>query len=752
MSSASLDTIQRIYDKVSELHDVLVGGLNSRYDAVIDRLDSIENDLYSGAGAALIISSAAIAAELQSTNFATGSAGWQILKTGAIECQEATIRGTLYAEAGAFEGGVTVDSGGSISSGQTAYNTGTGFWLENSGGTPRFSIGVSGGAGMTWDGSALTISGAITATSGSITGTLYVGAAADRIVIDGSAKTIFSESFVADSAGWRIQYDGTAEFENVYVRGEIRTAVLTYNEMIATAGTHVVVPSAGTLKNAVTTVASPTTFNVDINDPPSGHTQLFNSGDILRIKWAGADSWVTISSVSDQTTFYRYVCTLSNGSETTYNPATAVIGYGQSGAGGVLSTADATNAPYTSVFTHAGSPWSTTTEKVRIGNLNGFGSYSSDIYGVAMGDPSNQWIAIEDTNGLRMMDSTTVKIQIDNSGNMDLSGTMTIGTSGGIYQGSGTFASPTTGLKIWNDGGVGRIAGYNSSTIQWYAATDGKFYTGAGDVTLDTSGITLAGGTDTKNRLDWYDSADLCGLIVGSKSGVTDDLLMQIQTGVPTANAKSIVQLQAVVESGGTADASVRFTSDEVGGSIIEWLINTVKMNLTTSGLNLASGTRINEFSTDETMGGNSDTAVPTEQSVQEYAVGWKGHHFNGSSLSTTTTGAWQYTNTLVTVTINHGEVWAQWHVPVYFTTAGGGMNVNSGMYDVSNTTMYNGSQCHINSAINAALTSVGNRRVTGQSAASHQYKLYIYCHTAGTYKTNDIVWRESALAVTEIA
>ena len=43
--------------------------------------------------------------------------------------------------------------------GQTAYDTGTGYWLGDDGGTPKFSIGNSAGNKMTWDGSALAITG-----------------------------------------------------------------------------------------------------------------------------------------------------------------------------------------------------------------------------------------------------------------------------------------------------------------------------------------------------------------------------------------------------------------------------------------------------------------------------------------------------------------------------------------------------------------------------------------------------------------
>lgn len=67
-------------------------------------------------------------------------------------------------------GGITMATSGSFSSGQSAYNTGTGFWLEYNGGTPRMSLGNSAGNHLTWDGSALAITGSLTATTGTIGG------------------------------------------------------------------------------------------------------------------------------------------------------------------------------------------------------------------------------------------------------------------------------------------------------------------------------------------------------------------------------------------------------------------------------------------------------------------------------------------------------------------------------------------------------------------------------------------------------
>lgn len=46
--------------------------------------------------------------------------------------------------------------------GQTAYNTGTGFWLGMDDGTPKFSIGDSSGNNMTWDGQVLRVDGDLT--------------------------------------------------------------------------------------------------------------------------------------------------------------------------------------------------------------------------------------------------------------------------------------------------------------------------------------------------------------------------------------------------------------------------------------------------------------------------------------------------------------------------------------------------------------------------------------------------------------
>ena len=64
--------------------------------------------------------------------------------------------------------------------------------------------------------------------------------------------------------------------------------------------------------------------------------------------------------------------------------------------------------------------------------------------------------------------------------------------------------------------------------------------------------------------------------------------------------------------------------------------------------LTLASGTAVNEFSTDETLSGNSDTAVPTEQAVKAYV---------DNNIATSNTMPYIYKTTTYTATTNDGLI-----------------------------------------------------------------------------------------------
>lgn len=59
-----------------------------------------------------------------------------------------------------YAGSIVIDSSGLIRSGQTAYDTGTGWWIGNDSGTPKFSIG-NGTYYMRWNGTTLEVKGTV---------------------------------------------------------------------------------------------------------------------------------------------------------------------------------------------------------------------------------------------------------------------------------------------------------------------------------------------------------------------------------------------------------------------------------------------------------------------------------------------------------------------------------------------------------------------------------------------------------------
>ena len=93
-------------------------------------------------------------------------------------------------------------------------------------------------------------------------------------------------------------------------------------------------------------------------------------------------------------------------------------------------------------------------------------------------------LAFRSTTGTEM-------IVLDVDGSAYFGGPMTIASGGGIWQGTGSFASPTTGLKIYNSSGVGRLSTYNAGLEQITINTAGELATGDGRVVLDRNGLEM---------------------------------------------------------------------------------------------------------------------------------------------------------------------------------------------------------------------------------------------------------------------
>ena len=101
------------------------------------------------------------------------------ISAGAVTAAKISVTNlsSINADLGSITAGtIVLPSGGFIRSGQTAYNTGTGFYIGNDSGTPRFSFGNPSGKNIRWDGSDLTVNGGIIVTDSVATNAITASA------------------------------------------------------------------------------------------------------------------------------------------------------------------------------------------------------------------------------------------------------------------------------------------------------------------------------------------------------------------------------------------------------------------------------------------------------------------------------------------------------------------------------------------------------------------------------------------------
>ena len=134
------------------------------------------------AGALTVNSSGSIA--IGATDYLTGSGFWAGYSSSAYKWHFGDPGGqhikwdgsALTIKGGLVAGDLQVDAGGNIRGGQTAYNTGVGFWIGKDGSTYKLSLGDPTGSYMRWTGTAFEASGAIVDTRPFVAGSYLVAA------------------------------------------------------------------------------------------------------------------------------------------------------------------------------------------------------------------------------------------------------------------------------------------------------------------------------------------------------------------------------------------------------------------------------------------------------------------------------------------------------------------------------------------------------------------------------------------------
>jgi hypothetical protein len=141
---------------------------------------------------------------------------------GAITVNKINVAqlSAIAADLGAITAGtIVLPSGGLVRSGQTAYDTGTGWWIGNDGGTPKLSIGNSAGNKLIWDGSALSIVGLLLNVTGVAASNTLVASADTQEAIGGTSYSQEKEIIVRLGGTIRIKFDLRGDPNNVGEQG-----------------------------------------------------------------------------------------------------------------------------------------------------------------------------------------------------------------------------------------------------------------------------------------------------------------------------------------------------------------------------------------------------------------------------------------------------------------------------------------------------------------------------------------------------
>jgi len=468
--------------------------------------------------------------------------------------------------------------------------------------------------------------------------------------------------------GFQIKDNGAAEFNDILLRGKLKASIFEYDSVSAVAGNIVVTHDADILDADMTTVDTVLKTSGDVT---------FETGDILEIKTSSANiEYFEVSVVTNSST-YTVVRDKGSTGAISWTKGTAIVNLGQSEAGGIFITASEANAPYLSVFTHDGSPWTGLDTKLRLENLNGFLGYASDTYGIGIGT-SSTYLKYDPVNGLRIKGDITITggdaavtfVQEDEPGSSGDPGEPKAGdiwyvpSTGFSYvyvEGSGasfTWETMSSSGITDSDGKINQAAtpagaglylgssymGYYSGAA-WtsYIKSDGSFqFTGDASNKIVWDGATLAiTGVITCGASSSYAGASIATSYTAAKC--TDALADQ--TSVNTSSDTSAVGGLTASKIAGWAHTSDTTKID--GGDIYTNTVTATQINVTQlDAPTVNTGTL------------NVDEAIKSGQTAYDTGAGfWMEYNSGTPRFSIGNASAnkflWDGTNVSVTGTIN---------------------------------------------------------------------------------------------------
>ena len=400
------------------------------------------------------------------------SAPFRVTPAGALVATSATITGSVTATSGAI-GGWTL--------GATSLSCGTGattVGIDSGGTNPAFY------AGSATPGSApfrVTQAGALTATAGAIAGFtitslyLYSGTGANTAGVSSDGFIAFwAGDASGPSAPFRVTPAGALVASSATITGTVNATAGYFGDgatRVAIEAAGLNVSTTGSIRGGQTAYDTGTGFWMGYS---SGAYKLsIGNASGARLEWTG--TYLNLYSAD--------IALYSGAVQTGSIQST----------GNLLLGTNITAAATTS-FVHFATAQTYNTEAMGAGDVllgDNSASKANLLWDVSAGK-------------LLFRTGTTESLAIGTDG------LMSIAAAGGIFQGTGTFASPTTALKIYNSGGVGLVEMWGSGVKQVYMDTTGALMAGGGNVHLDSTGIWLptvaAAALEATKDVVWKDS------------------------------------------------------------------------------------------------------------------------------------------------------------------------------------------------------------------------------------------------------
>jgi hypothetical protein len=381
---------------------------------------------------------------------------------------------------------------------------------------------------------------AATLTLGADAGLLRSGA---NILGIASGDSVQSTTYTPGLAGWNISAAGNAEFANVRVRGAIQASVFEKSVVSAFAGSLIVAKSAGKISVAFvvdnTAVAFANTANLFITTGPDGGWAFATNDIRIKAEYSGGvgDTWGTVTRTA---TLNEYTITINYGTiNVTWPAGTAVVDYGVSGGGFFGVSADGTYGATAAwvLATHDGDPWTHFTAQVYAGTdgklYAGAGAVVLDATGIT---------APLGTIGGWTLSATEIK----NSGATAIlknTGYLAFGVAGDANADHSKIpVSSTKGTGIFLDS-TGLYGLYHADAAagrQFYLdATTGAAMAGAGNVTLDATGIAVTAGSagvGSNNAYRLLVGGVTIGQLGAYSTGSSQWLIMDVNSVAGTAS------------------------------------------------------------------------------------------------------------------------------------------------------------------------------------------------------------------------